>query len=155
MTAAPPPDDPIHLRQLVAGGLPLLVAGVGERGSGQRLADALTVRGLEPLEAFLGADLPRGARVGFVLDATELRLVDDRDDTLLRAPRAGIDGAWLAAALRLRGTMVVVVRGLHVTADTAPRDLAEAVDVAARAGRTIGAIVGVVEERPTLPLLLR
>jgi hypothetical protein len=153
VTAAPTPDDPIHLRQLVAGGLPLLVAGVGETGSGKRLADALAARGLEPLEAFLGADLPRGARVGFVLDANELRLVDDRDDALMRTPRAGVDGAWLAAALRLRGTMVVVVSGLHVTGETAPKDVAEAVDAAARAGRTIGAIVGVAEERPSLPLL--
>jgi hypothetical protein len=36
----------------------------------------------------------------------------------------------------------------------APREVAEAVDAAARAGNAIGAIVGVVEDRPTLPLLL-
>jgi len=154
MTETPPTADPVHLRQLVAGGLPLLVAGVTELGRGPRLAEALALRGMEPLDTFLGAVMPRGARVGFVVDASELRLVDDRDDVLLRAPRSGVDGAWLEAARRLRGTMAVVVRGLRVTADMAPREVAEAVDAAARAGNAIGAIVGVVEERPTLPLLL-
>lgn len=143
----------MHLRMLVVGGLPLLVAGVADDDPGRQLRERLGEAGLEQLDRFLGADLPRGARVGFVLDADELRLVDERDDALLRAPRAGVDDAWLAAARRLKGTMAVVASGLPVDATTPPDELARAVDDHARESDVIGAIVGVVEERPSLPLL--
>jgi hypothetical protein len=131
----------------------LLVAEVRSVGRGVGLRAALTSAGLVALPGFLGVDLPKGARVGFTLDAQELRLVDEQDDTLLRAPRAGLDDAWLDAARRLRGTMTVVVDRLEVDGDAAPGTLAAELDTQARAGSALGAIVGVVEERPTLPLV--
>lgn len=151
-------DDGVAVRTMVVGGLPLLVAVVGDRGRGPLLRDALQERGLLPLAGFLGTELPRGARVGFMLDADELRLVDDRDDTLLRAVRSGVDDAWLEAARRLRGTMAVLVRGAQTidgvpVADVPAAQLAEEIDRRARDGGAWGAIVGVAEERPTLPLL--
>jgi hypothetical protein len=145
--------DAVHLRMLVVGGLPLLVAGVGDQGRGAQLRERLDDAGLVALDRFVGADLPRGARVGFVLDTQELRLVDERDDALLRAPRSGVDAAWLAAARRLKGTMTVVATGLEVDATTPPPELARRIDQLARDGHVIGAIVGVIEERPSLPLL--
>jgi hypothetical protein len=148
-----PPTDAVHLRFLVVRGLPLLVAVVPPVGRGAELTSALADRGLAPIASFLGVDLPRGAKVGFVLDTSELRLVDERDDTLLRAPREGIDEAWIAGARRLRGTMVVAVDELALAAEAAAAAVARAVDERARAGAALGAIVGVVEERPTLPLL--
>jgi len=147
------PEDGVALRSLLAGGLPLLVASLTEHGRARRLHAALVEAGLEPLPGFLGHDLPRGARVGFQLDARELRLVDEREDTLLRAPRDGLDQDWVAAAKRLRGTMVVVLSGGHPEPELAPRALAGTVDERARAGQALGAIVGVVEERPGLPLV--
>jgi hypothetical protein len=146
-------DDGVAIRTLVVRDLPLLVAAVGERGRGPQLCDALHDRGLQPLERFIGTQLPRGARVGFMLDANELRLVDDRDDALLRAPRSGIDAAWLEASVRLKGTMTVLVRGETPAPDLDPAALAERLDRDARAGVAWGAIVGVAEERPTLPLV--
>jgi hypothetical protein len=147
------PTDAVHLRFLVVRGLPLLVAVVPPVGRGAELTAALADRGLARIGGFLGVDLPRGARVGFVLDASELRLVDERDDTLLRAPREGIDDDWIAGARRLRGTMIVAVDELALTPEAAAPEVAGAVDERARAGSALGAIVGVVEERPTLPLL--
>jgi hypothetical protein len=147
------PDDGVALRSLLAGGLPLLVASLTEHGRAPQLHAALVDAGLEPLPGFIGHDLPRGARVGFQLDPQELRLVDEREDTLLRAPRGGLDSGWVAAAKRLRGTMVVVLSGGHPEPDLAPRALAGTVDERARAGQALGAIVGVVEERPGLPLV--
>ena len=147
------PGDGVALRSLLAGGLPLLVASLTEHGRAPQLHAALADAGLEPLPGFIGHDLPRGARVGFQLDTQELRLVDEREDTLLRARRDGLDGDWVAAAKRLRGTMVVVLSGGHPEPDLAPRALAATVDERARAGQALGAIVGVAEERFSLPLV--
>ncbi len=146
-------DDGVALRTLLVGGLPLLVAAVGESGRGPRLHAALAEAGLAQLPAFLGHDLAKGARVGFQLDASELQLKNEQDDTLLRAPRAGLDEGWLAGAGRLKGTMTVVVRGPAPDLELPPAQLVTTVDTRARAGEVIGAIVGVVEERPSLPLI--
>lgn len=146
-------DDPVHLRFLLVRGLPLLVAAVDDRGRGARLLAALGERGLPVIEGFLGVDLPRGAKVGFTVDATQLRLVDEQDATLLRAARDGIDAEWLAAARRMRGTMLVVLRDDALSPDEEPAVLATRIDEVANEGRALGAVVGVVEERPNLPLL--
>jgi hypothetical protein len=146
-------DDAVRLRFLVARGLPLVVAEVRPVGRGTELTAALAQHGLRVLPGFLGVELPKGAQVGFVLEGSELRLVDERDETLLRAPRGGIDDAWLAAARRLRGTMTVVVDRLDVDGDVDAATMAAAVEARARQGAAIGAIVGVVEQRPSLPLL--
>lgn len=154
MSGSPLPSaDPVRLRLLVVQGLPLVVVNVRPDGPGAALTSGLAARGLAALSGFLGVDLPRGARVGFVLDAGELRLVDDRDEPLLRAPRDGIDPGWAAAARRLKGTMLVVADLGDLDPDAPVAEVAQAVDLQARAGRTIGAIVGVVEERPRLPLV--
>jgi hypothetical protein len=153
MSGHPPLADGVQVRFLVARGLPLLVASIPDEGRGPELHTALVEHGLVELPAFLGVDLPRGVRVGFVVDPEELRLVDERDATLLRAPRAGVDPAWLGAAKRLKGTMTVVLRGVELDPDEEPRDLAARIDAEARRRRTLGAIVGLVEERPQLPLL--
>ena len=148
-----PPADAVQIRFAMPGGMPLLVANVGETGRGPHLRATLEEHGLAPLDRFIGASLPRGARVGFVIDGAELRLVDERDDALLRAPRDGIDQGWLDAVRRLKGTLTVVVRGLDLEPDTPLAELARDVDGCARDGRAIGAIVGFAEERPTLPLM--
>lgn len=150
----PRPDDGIALRSLVAGAQPLLVAAAGHAGRAGELRTALDAAGLVPLERFLGVTLPKGARVGFVVSGDEVRLVDERDDALLRAPRAGFAEDWLEGATRMKGTMFVVAdEGVDLAPETPPAELAQALDVAARGGGLVGAIVGVVEERPTLPLL--
>jgi hypothetical protein len=145
--------DGVQVRFLLVRGLPLLVASIPEEGRGPELYTALLERGLVELPSFLGVDLPRGVRVGFVVDGEQLRLVDERDDTLLRAPRAGVDPDWLEAAKRLKGSMTVVLRDVELDPDEAPRDLAGRIDEQAKRGRSLGAIVGLVEERPQLPLL--
>jgi hypothetical protein len=146
-------QDAVRLRFLLVQRLPLVVVSVGPDDPGAALTDGLADRGLAALPGFLGVDLPRGARVGFVLDANELRLVDERDEPILRAPRDGIDAGWAAAARRLKGTMVVVADLGDLDPDAAAGEVAVTVDRQARAGRALGAIVGVAEERPQLPLL--
>ncbi len=145
--------DGVALRSLRVGGMPLLVASVTEHGRGPLLLTALAEAELRELDAFLGAELPRGAKVGFQLDGRELRLVDEREDALLRATRGGLDTGWIEAALRLKGTMLVVLSGGHPDPELAPRELAATVDARAREGRARGAIVGVLEERTSLPLV--
>ena len=149
----PTPQDAVRLRFLLVQRLPLVVVSVGPDDRGSALTDGLADRGLAVLPGFLGVDLPRGARVGFVLDAHELRLVDERDEPILRAPRDGIDAGWAAAARRLKGTMVVVADLGDLDPDAVAAEVAVTVDEQARAGRVLGAIVGVAEERPRLPLL--
>lgn len=146
-------DDGVAVRTLVVGGLPLLVARVGDVGRGPQLRAALEERGVAAMSRFLGADLPRGAQVGFMLGGSQLRLVDDRDDTLLRAARDGLDADWLAAARRLKGTMTVVIRGASPSPELPAAELAELVDERARDGGAWGAIIGFAEDRMTLPLL--
>ena len=146
-------NDAVEVRFLLARGLPLLLAAVADEGRGPELTTALVERGMVQLPAFLGVDLPHGARVGFVVDADELRLVDEQETVLLRAPRAGVDEDWLEAALRLKGTMTLVVRGIELDPDEPARQVVERVDAVARGGDVLGAIVGVSEERPSLPLV--
>lgn len=153
--AAHDPGTPgVGVRTLTVGRLPLLVAGVPDRGPGRALLATVVEKGLVALSSVTGVDLPRGAELGFTVDARELRLVDAADATLLRAPRAGLDPAWLDAAKRLRGTMTVMARDLDLDAGAAAQTLVAQLDAAAAEGRVVGAIVGLVEERPTLPLLL-
>ncbi len=142
----------VGVRTVTLGALPLLVAAVPAGPDGDRLVTAVADRGLTALPALTGVELPRGAKLGFSVDQQELRLVDEQDATLLRAPRDGLDAGWLEAARRLRGTMAVVARDLEVDADLEVAALVARVDAAAGEGRVLGAIVGVVEERPTLPL---
>ena len=146
-------EDGIALRSLLAGGQPLLVAAAGHEGRAGELRAALDAAGLSRLESFLGAALPKGARVGFVVAGDEVRLVDERDDALLRASREGFAEEWLEAATRMRGTMFVVADGIELGPDTPPAALARQLHETAQAGGLVGAIVGVVEERPTLPLM--
>lgn len=153
MSTTETPPDGVALRSLLAGGLPLLVASVTAHGRGPQLQAALADAGLTELPGFLGQELPRGAKVGFQLDRDELRLVDEREDALLRAPRPGLDDGWVRAAKRLKGTMLVVLGGGHPDPDLAPRGLADLVDARARDGLVLGAIIGVAEERPSLPLV--
>ena len=143
----------MRLRTLVVGDLPLLVASVPISPTGTRLVAALADRGLPPLEGFVGVELPRGARVGFLVDRERIRLLDDREQALLQAPRDGLDPAWLEAARRLKGTMAVVALDLPCGPDTPAEQLVGRVEFAARRGEVHGAIVGVAEERPTLPLM--
>lgn len=148
------PSRGVGVRTVTLGGMPLLVAAVPADGPGDRLLDAVAERGLVRLPAVTGVELPRGARVGFVVDQQELRLVDDQDATLLRAPRAGLDPGWLEAAHRLRGTMTVLGRDVELDADLDVPTMVARFDAAAPSGLVLGAIVGLVEERPTLPLFL-
>ncbi len=148
-----PPEDAVALRTLALQGQPLLVASVTDVGRGPQLHAALSDAGLVVLPAFLGHELPRGARVGFQLDRLELQLVDERETTLLRAPRSGLDRGWLEAAGRLKGTMLVILSGGHPDPDLAPRALVETVEERAGQGRARGAIVGVVDDRMSLPMV--
>ena len=98
-------------------------------------------------------DWPPGFASVFVLDGAELRLVDEGDDTLLRAPREGVERDWVDSAVRLRGTMTVVVDGDAPDPGLTPGGLVAAVDDAAAHGRVVGAIVGVHLESTRLPLI--
>lgn len=151
--ADPQPVDEVQVRTLLAGPMPLLVASVGSEGRSAELRESVSVAGLAPLSAFLGADLPQGAKVGFVVEGPELRLVDERDRVLLRAPRQGLDEAWLDRALAKKGTMFVVAEQLDLSAGEPAGQLVRLLDEQARSHGVIGAIVGVIEERPKLPLL--
>ncbi|WP_052666958.1 hypothetical protein [Nitriliruptor alkaliphilus] len=144
----------VGVRTVTLGGLPLLVAAVPVGEAGDRLMTTVGERGLVRLPAVTGVDLPRGARVGFTVDQRELRLVDEQDTTLLRAPRGGLDAGWLEAARRLRGTMTVLGRDVELSADLDVATIVARLDAAAVGGHVCGAIVGLVEERPTLPLFL-
>ncbi|MCC5949406.1 MAG: hypothetical protein JJT89_13235 [Nitriliruptoraceae bacterium] len=145
--------DGVAIRTMVVRGLPLLVASIDDGARGGQLLEALEERGLPALTGFLGAPLPQGARIGFMLDGTELKLLDERETTLLRARQDGVDQDWLTHARRLKGTMTVVLRGGHPEPTATPPELARICDDRAAAGRAWGAIVGVAEERPSLPMI--
>lgn len=145
--------DGVALRALCVRGLPMLVAVMGVGGRSRLLLDTLADAGVRDLPGFIGYELPKGARVGFVLDAVELRLVDEQDDALMRAPLAGIDADWIAAAVQLKGTMLIVLTDDVPDAELRSEDLVRAVDEAARRGAAHGAIVGVHDERTRLPLI--
>ncbi len=145
--------DAVALRSLLVAGMPLLVASVPDVGRGPQLLATLREAGVAELAGFLGRELPRGARVGFQLDRQELRLVDEREEALLRAPRPGVDAEWTQAALRLKGTMLVVLRGGHPDPDLDARQLATTIEERSQSGQAFGAIVGVAEERLSLPMV--
>lgn len=109
--------------------------------------------GLVVLPRFLGQELPKGARVGFTVTADELVLEDEAETKLLRVPRGALEPDWLARALALKGTVLVVGRGLELDPDQTGLEVAETVEGACADGRVAGAIVGVAEPRTGLPLL--
>jgi hypothetical protein len=154
-------DDAVALRTLTVQSMPLVVADVPDVGRGVDLRARLLDAGLTPLAGFVGVALPRGARVALHVTGGGLVLLDEDETTLLRAPRDGVDPAWLARARGLRGTMLVVTRsvGPGLADDGSDRAAAESAVVAllhasALDGRAIGAIVGVHEEPRRLPLLV-
>ena len=113
----------------------------------------LLERGLVQLPRFYDVELPKGVRVGLTLERQEMRLEDDQETTLLRVPRAGVDKAWTDRALELRGTMLCVGPGVGIGPDHDPHEVCDLLDLAATAGRVVGAIVGVAEPAQGLPLL--
>jgi hypothetical protein len=143
----------IQVRTLVVGSLPLVALAPSVAGEDQGLGEVLRDRGVGPVPAVLGHELPKGGRVAFHLVGDELQLLDDRETTLLRAPRGGLDAAWCEAALRLRGTMLVAVDALDLRDEVPVDEVVRGLDQRAHDGAALGAIVGVAEQRPTLPLL--
>jgi len=149
----PDGHDAVGVRTLVPGGMPMLVADLPASPAGSLVREALRVAGLRPLPGVLGVEFPRGASVGLLLEGQDVRLVDDRETTLLRLERRGLAPEWLDAAVRLRGTMLAVTTDLGIEALDEGRSLGAALEEAARAGRVDGAVVGVSDRRPRLPLL--
>lgn len=143
----------VGVRTLAPGGMPLLVADLPDTPSGVAVRDALRGAGLRPLPGVLGVEFPRGAGVGLLLEGQEVRLVDERETTLLRLDRRGLAPEWLEAAVRLKGTMLAVTAALDVASLEDPAALGAALETEARDGRLDGAIVGVSDRRPRLPLL--
>lgn len=143
----------IQVRTLLVGPLPLVALAPSVAGEDQGFAAGLRERGIGPVPAVFGHDLPKGGRVAFHLVGSELQLLDDRETTLLRAPRSGLDAAWCEAAVRLRGTMLVAVDELDLRDEVPVDDVVRGLDQRARDGAALGAIVGVAEQRPSLPLL--
>lgn len=154
-----PTDTTAGVRFLVVRAMPLAVVDLEpvEAGTPSLLADdlfrRLVDRGLAVLPRFLGQDLPKGARVGFTVTPDELVLEDEDETRMLRVPRGGIDPEWLARALTLRGTMLVVGRDLGIAPDQTGLAVAEAVEAGCAEGRVAGAVVGVAEPRTGLPLV--
>lgn len=145
------------VRFLVARGQPLLALDIdGDPPEGPVLEPglyrSLLESGMVVIESFFGTDLPRGARVGWILESGELRLETEAGDGLLRMDRAGVDDQWLDAALSLKGTMLVAGHQLDLDPDESPREVARRLDDAARRRHLVGAIVGVGEAATGLPL---
>ena len=141
------------VRTLAPGGMPLLVADLPASTAGTAVREALRVAGLRPLAGFVGVEFPMGAAVGLLLEGGEVRLVDDRETTLLRLDRRGLAPEWLDAAVRMKGTMLAVATGIEVEALDDRAALGARLEVEARDGRLDGAIVGVADRRPRLPLV--
>lgn len=129
---------------------PLLIVGIP--ASETAVVDALREGGLTRLEKLFGNALPQGAHLGIELDRTQLQVVNDRGAAIIRAPRNQLDGAWQQRALALKGTMLVAGVAIDVSQSNAGHVVA-GVDAAASQGQVFGAIVGCVEQRPTLPLV--
>lgn len=144
----------VGVRTTVLTGQPLVVVALDETARVGPLGRAMESAGLPTIDGFLGTQLVHGARLGFVVHPDELRMVDESDTTLLRAPRAGLDADWVDVALRRRGTMLVVADEVDLSPLDQPARLAGHLDEVARQGRARGAIVGVASPRPTLPLAL-
>jgi len=143
----------VGVRSLTLGGMPLLVADLPDAPAGAAVREALRAAGLRTLVGLVGVEFPQGAGVGLLLEGEEVRLVDERETTLLRLGRSGLAADWLRAALRMRGTMLAVTTGLDVAELDDPVSLGAALETQARDGRVDGAIVGVSDRRPRLPLL--
>jgi hypothetical protein len=141
------------VRTLAPGGMPLLVADLPATGPGVAVRDALREAGLRPLPGVVGVSFPRGAGVGVLLEGGEVRLVDERETTLLRLDRRGLAPEWLEAAVRLRGTMLAVTVALGVEGLDDPAALGAALETQGRDGGLDGAIIGVSDRRPRLPLV--
>lgn len=156
-----PPADAVGAaaRFVLLRHLPLLAVDLepppdaGDAMSGEGLMTALLERGMVQLPRFYDVDLPRGVRVGLTLDGDRLRLEDDQETTLLRIPRQGVDPDWVARALELRGAMLCVGPGLGIGPEHDPHEVCDLLDLAATAGRVVGAIIGVAEPKQGLPLL--
>lgn len=143
----------VGLQTLVVKTTPLMIASIPSTPKGLQLDSALRAAGLRPLTHVIGANLPLGAKVGFRLEDGELRLVDLDGEILLRAERGGIDKHWVQAALKLRGTMLVMVTGTVLPQALVGQPLAQMLDQLAGAGQVFGAVVGVEEARMRLPLV--
>ena len=131
----------------------MLVLDLPGSPEGSAIRAALRAAGLRALGGVVGVEFPRGASVGVLLEGQEVRLVDERDTTLLRIERRGLAPEWLEAAVRLHGTMLTVTTGLGIEVLDAAPELAAALEVEGREGRLDGAIIGVSDRRPRLPLL--
>lgn len=145
------------VRFLVARGQPLMALDIdGEPPDGPVLEPglyrSLLESGMVVIESFFGTDLPRGARLGWVLETGELRLETEGGDKLLRMDRSGVDRDWRRAALAMKGTMLLAGHALDLDPDETPRDVARRLDEAARRRDLLGAIVGVGEATTGLPL---
>lgn len=156
MTAAA--ELTIHARFLVVHQMPLVVVDLEGSEPALPLVDdnlfkRLVEAGLVLLPGFYGVDFPKGARLGWTLARRELRLEDENESRFLRIDREGVDPVWAAAALRLKGTILLAGWHLGVSPDQPAKELCDVVDAAARAGRVAGAIVGVAEPREGLPLV--
>lgn len=155
----PVTDTTAAARFLLVRDLPLVVVDLEpvDPATPALLADdlfrRLVERGLVVLPRFLGQELPKGARVGFTAGSDTFELEDEDETTLLRVPRSALEADWLDRALALKGTMLIVGRGLEIDPDQEPADVARTVDEACPDGRVAGAIVGVAEPRTGLPLV--
>lgn len=151
-------DAAAYVRFLVVRTMPMVVLDVATDADDapvllqRTLFRRLVELGLAVLPRFYGLDLPRGARIGFTLNADELRLEDDEATGLLRVDRSNLPPAWVDAALRLKGTMTYAVRDLDMDPDLSPRELCDLLEAAAGDERVAGAVVGVAEPREGLPL---
>jgi hypothetical protein len=141
------------VRTLTLGGMPLLVVDLPAGPTGVAVREALRVAGLRTLPGVIGVEFPRGAGVGVQLEGAEVRLVDERETVLLRLARAGLAPDWVDAAVALRGTMLVVATGVGVGALDDAGSLGGRLEEEARGGHLDGAIVGVSDRRPRLPLV--
>jgi hypothetical protein len=144
---------PVGVRTLTLGGMPLLVIDLPGGPTGDVVLEALRVAGLRPLPGVIGVEFPRGAGVGLQLEGDEARLVDERERALLRFVRGGLAAEWVAAALKLRGTMLAVSTGIGVEHLEDPVALGARLETEGRDGRLEGAIIGVSDRRPRLPLV--
>lgn len=147
------PGPTAGVRTLTPGGMPLLVADLPDAPEGTAVRAALRAAGLQALRGFVGVDFPRGASVGLLLEGGDMRLVDERETTLLRIDRRGLAQEWLEAAVRLKGTMLAVTTAIGVESLDDPASLGARLETEARDGGLDGAIVGVADRRPRLPLV--
>ncbi|MBW3661759.1 MAG: hypothetical protein KY469_01565 [Actinobacteria bacterium] len=135
---------------LTPAGTPVVV--LEAAGVAASVSDRVRDGGLGSVPAFYDHTPPRRPpRVGFALDAAELRLVDEHGDPIVRVPRENVDRTWLQTAVARKGTLTYVTPELDLD-DEGGREVADAVDAAAREGSVLGGIVGVVEEHVRLPL---